>query len=112
MSYSKSVFNGILKLIDAGIKPRHMMFYILVGFNTTFEEDLYRVYKLKQIGCEPFIMKYNNINEKKLNALAKWVNRRYFKVVEWQDCKWNKWRDEYDVERILREFDKKYNPPW
>lgn len=112
MSYSEHVFRGICKLLEAGIKPRYLMFYILVGFNTTFEEDLYRVYKLIQIGCEPFIMKYNNINEKKLNALARWVNRRYFKVVDWQDFKWNKWRDVYDVEEILKTYDKKYNPPW
>ena len=112
MSYSKKVFDGTLKLLNAGIKPRNLMFYVLVGFNTTFEEDLYRVYKLIQIGCEPFIMKYNNVSEKKLNALAKWVNRRYFKVVDWQEFKWNKWRDQYDIEKILQKYDKIYNPPW
>jgi len=106
LSYSKQVFKGIEALLNAGIKPQHLMFYVLVGFDTTFEEDLYRVHKLIEFGCYPFIMKYNNKREPRINALARWVNRRYHKVVSWHEYSGNKWKDNYDVERIVANYDR------
>ena len=40
MKYEDAVISGIKKLTDKGIKPDHLMFYVLCGFNTTFEPKL------------------------------------------------------------------------
>lgn len=58
--------------------------YVLVNFNTSFEYDLYRVYKLKELGYNPYIMIYNVNNcNKKYKDLRGWVNaRQIFRTVE------------------------------
>jgi len=49
--------------------------YILTNFNTTFEQDLYRVYKIKDIGASPYVMIYNKEKaNKKYAMLQRYVN--------------------------------------
>ena len=69
------VVRGVERLCAAGIKPRHLMFYILVGFDTSFDEDLHRAELVQSLGCDPFIMKYNNQQDPQLNRLARWANK-------------------------------------
>ena len=85
MGYEKHVLDGIKILIDSGIKPFHLMFYILCGFNTTFEQDYYRFEILDGLGCLPFVMLYNNVKEKKLRDFSRWVNKRYYKVCTFEE---------------------------
>ena len=49
---------GILK--EAGIKPRHILVYMLVLYNTSFEQDYRRFEVLRDLGVLPFVMIYNN----------------------------------------------------
>lgn len=80
------VIEGIETLKRHGVPPRHLMFYVLVGFNTTFEEDFHRFEILNKFGTLPFIMIYNNRKDKPiLRHFARWVNKRYYKIVSWQD---------------------------
>ena len=84
------VFRGLNLLIDAGIKPHHIMVYVLTGFNTTFEEDLYRVTKLIKFGVKPYVMIYNrddpqNKYDPRLKHLQRWINRFYYQFVSWED---------------------------
>jgi hypothetical protein len=51
------------------------MFYILVGYNTSFEDDVYRCEKLRSLGVQPYVMRYQKAPN--LNALARWVNSAY-----------------------------------
>lgn len=58
---------------------RKMAVYVLCNFDTTFEQDLERVYILKELGFNPYIMLYNkeNIpNGHRLRHLQRWVNNR------------------------------------
>lgn len=48
-------------LTSYGIKPRHLKFYMLMGFNTTEEEDMARVECLKSLGCEIYPMVYRDL---------------------------------------------------
>jgi len=50
----------------AGLKiaPRGSV-YVLVGFNTTLEEDLYRCQKIIDLKHDPYIMPYNGTREEK-----------------------------------------------
>lgn len=69
------VFSGIDICKDAGIPPEKLSFYVLVGFNSTFSEDLYRVNKLRDAGVLAFVMQYSsNANTRRL---ARWANRRW-----------------------------------
>jgi hypothetical protein len=73
-----------------GIKAEEILFYVLVGYNTTFDEDMHRFKVLNDLGCLPFIMLYNNTRKPLLRKFARWVNKRYYKVVSWQDYDKNK----------------------
>ena len=54
---------------------RKITVYVLVNFNSTFEEDLYRVYKIRDLGASPYIMIYDKENaDKKYKKLRGWVN--------------------------------------
>ena len=76
MDEEDSVMAGIEMLKEAGINTRrNVSFYVLCGFNTTFEEDMYRVMKLRENRCHAFVMKYHDDNPK-LNHLARWADKR------------------------------------
>lgn len=70
------VRQGIELLDKAGIKPYRLMFYVLVNFNSTIEEDLKRINILQEYGADPFIMVYNKkMASKKHVWLANWCNQ-------------------------------------
>lgn len=72
-----NVLNGIGLLEDAGINIRQkVMFYVLSGFNTSFEEDVYRCNLLKKCNTNAFVMPYRK--DYKIKNLARWANRKWF----------------------------------
>lgn len=51
--------------------------YTLVNFDTTLDEDLYRIYTLRDLGYDPYIMVYDKPNASRLmKDLQRWVNNR------------------------------------
>lgn len=81
----KLIDAGIQRVLAAGIKPWQMAFFVLIGFDTTPEQDLYRVMKIKKLGADPFAMPYKKRNSYQA-AFARWVNHRpIFKTVAWED---------------------------
>lgn len=81
----KELLKGINILLDTGIRPRHLMFYVLVNFNTTYEEDIHRVQTLLDLGTIPYVMLYNGIKGTYQHHLKRWVERRYCYVVPWEE---------------------------
>lgn len=80
MENNSSIINGLNTMIECGCKPYKLMVYVLVGFNTTHEEDFFRFMKLREMKIDPFIMKYNNKKDDPwLNHFARWVNKRIYK---------------------------------
>lgn len=59
---------------------RKMSVYVLTGFNTTLEQDLERIYTLRDLGYSPYVMIYDK-HEKHCNGqlkrLQRWVNSRF-----------------------------------
>lgn len=61
---------------------RKLRVYMLVNYNTTLEQDLYRVNKLRELEYTPYIMRYKDYNCKNVklkkgnvyNKLARWCN--------------------------------------
>lgn len=76
MENESKIIEGI-KLLKQFVKPWRHMCFILTGFNTTFDEDMYRISKLIELGIKPYVMKYNKrTDDIRLNQLAGWVNSR------------------------------------
>lgn len=62
-----------------GWDKRKMGVYVLVNFDTTHEQDLERIYKLKDLGYWPYVMVYEKENLPKKHItrkLQRWVNMR------------------------------------
>ena len=81
MGFENQVLEGI-KIMSKFIPTSRHMCFCLVGFNTSFEEDMYRVKKLTEIGVRPYIMRYNERRDDiRLNHFARWVNAFIYKAV-------------------------------
>lgn len=69
----------------------HLQSFVLVGHNSTIEQDLQRIDIIRSYGIDPFVMVYRDFNTGKmardpqLRNLARWVNRRLYKTCEFVD---------------------------
>lgn len=71
------------------IKPSKIMCYVLMGYNTTEEQDIYRIETLRKLRIDPFVMPYNKFNPYQKD-FARWVNHKaIFKSVSWKEYKQN-----------------------
>lgn len=84
MGFENQVMEGIKTLLKHVKAWRHMCF-MLVGFNTTFEEDMYRYIKLEEMGIRPYVMVYNDKTDIRLKHFERWVNSRICKACNWED---------------------------
>lgn len=81
----KQVREGIKILTENGVAAYKLMFYVLIGFDSTPEEDLYRVEVLRGLGVDPFVMPYNKTSDYQ-RRFARWVNHKaIFKSAPWQE---------------------------
>jgi len=56
---------------------RKLGVYVLTNFNSTFDEDLHRIYTLRDLGYSPYVMVYDKMNApRKMRLLQRWVNNR------------------------------------
>ena len=83
------IHKGIRICNDAGIPCNHMQFFVLIGFDTTPEQDYERVMTLRELGCMPFVMPYKR-DDPYQKAFTRWVNNRaVFKSCSWEEYKYN-----------------------
>lgn len=63
---------------------RRKRVYVLTNFNSTHEQDLMRVYRLREMGYDPFVMIYEKWKAPlKTKHLARWVNNKFiFRRIE------------------------------
>jgi hypothetical protein len=89
LGVERAVMSGIDKLVsDYGLTYRNFTVYCLSGFNTTFEEDLERVMKLRAKRIDPFVMLFRNVDgsegtkadgttqDWRMKHLARWTNNK------------------------------------
>ncbi len=86
----KLIEQGYERVTAAGVKPHEMAFYVLVGWNTTKEQDLYRINKLHDMGCEVYVMPYNR-EDPYQKALQRWNNGYAWRNVAWKDFRQAGW---------------------
>ena len=81
----KNVRTGI-KTLRKYLKGRDdITFYVLIGYDTSQGEDLYRVNTLRELGVNPFVMPFNKLDPYQKD-FSRWVNRKaIFKTVAWKD---------------------------
>lgn len=63
----------------SGWSYQKLTVYMLCNFNTTFEQDLERVYTLRDLGFNPYVMIYDKehlCKGNKVKHLQRWVNNR------------------------------------
>ena len=54
------------------------MVYCLTNFNSTLEEDLYRIYTLRDLGYDPYVMIYSKPNApREIRRLQRWCNNKF-----------------------------------
>lgn len=74
-SQDEAVPRGIAILKRAGIKPYRLMFYVLVGFSTDRAYDLHRIYTIRDLGANPFVMPFDK-SDRYQKDLARWCNNK------------------------------------
>lgn len=98
MGFENQVLEGI-KIMSKFIPASRHMCFCLVGFNTTFDEDMYRAKKLISLGVRPYIMRYNERRDDiRLNHFARWINSFIYKAVpNFDDYEpWKRDKNKYD----------------
>lgn len=91
MAYEKQYRRGIELLLAAGIPPRRLQSFVLVGFNSTLDEDMTRIEIIRSYGADPFVMLFRDpmtgrgVEDKQKRHLARWVNRRLYKVCAFRE---------------------------
>lgn len=67
------------------IKPYKLMCYVLIGYWSTPEEDLYRVERLRELGVAPFVMAFDRTNRYQRD-FQRWCNHKaIFGSVPWNE---------------------------
>ena len=73
------------------IRASKIVCYVLVGFNSTKDQDLYRLRTLKRFGILPFVQPFRDYDNNRMPTqyekdLARWANRhRLFKTMDFLD---------------------------
>lgn len=80
----KEVLRGLEILLKHN-SPKRLMIYVLIGFDSTPEEDLYRVLRLREMKLDSFAMPFDRRDPYQRN-FARWVNHKaIFKSVSWNE---------------------------
>ena len=82
----KIFFRGIDTLERHGIPPKHVMVYMLIGYDPkeTWERILHRFDAMVARGVMPYPMVYNNVR-KDLKAFQRWAVTGLYRAVPWED---------------------------
>lgn len=87
MKNSERIIAGLNLWKKYGKKNKHGSWgtvYVLVNFDTTMDENLHRIYTLRDMGFDPYVMIYDKPHaEREIRLLQRWCNnKRIFKTTE------------------------------
>jgi hypothetical protein len=84
----KVFFRGVDTLERAGIPPKHLMAYMLIGFDKTetWERIWHRFNRMVERGIEPYPMVYDRTRTDLL-AFQRWVITGLYRIVPWREYK-------------------------
>jgi len=86
------LFDGLQRLVRYGVKPDHIMVYILCGYwpGETHEDRDYRRRRLREFGARPYPMIWERTPE--LLGFQRWVIGAYDKRISWEDFRGARWQ--------------------
>lgn len=71
------IFKRYADAIHAKVPFRRLGVYVLVNFDTSWEYDLHRIYSLRDLGYDPYVMVYDKANApRRKKLLARWANNK------------------------------------
>lgn len=80
-----------LQEVTKYIKPHKLTCYVLVGYNSTIEQDMFRIDTLRRFGISPFVQPYRDYENKRKPTqyerdLARWANNKFlYKSCKFED---------------------------
>jgi hypothetical protein len=86
------LFAGLNRLVKYGVKPDHIMVYMLIGYwpGETIQDCVYRQAKLREFGCRPYPMPFKRTKE--LVGFQRWCARRIDLMMPWEAFERNNYR--------------------
>ena len=84
----KRFFKGVEILMKHGIKPQHIMVYMLIGYDKkeTWERIWYRFNKMVDVGVMPYPMVYDPLQKKRdLKVFQRYVVRGDYRHKTWKE---------------------------
>lgn len=79
----RKIIDKKLKILnEVGISNGTIQFYVLIGFNTTHQENLMRIQFLQEKRIDIFVMPFNKLDPYQ-RAFTRWVNRHFYKYETW-----------------------------
>lgn len=80
MRESKAVLHGLRLYADLAKRRPHGQYatvYCLTNYDTTLQEDLYRIYTLRDMGYDPYVMVFDKPHApREIKRLQRWCNNR------------------------------------
>lgn len=82
-----TLFRGLQSLVRYGVKPDHIMVYMLIGFwrGETEQDWLYRQQRLRDFGVRPYPMPY--VRSTLTIGFQRWVIGAFDKGISWAEWK-------------------------
>lgn len=79
------LFAGLERLVKYGVKPDHIMVYMLIGYwpNETHEDREERRKRLRDFGARPYPMPF--VRTRELIGYQRWIIGAYDKTISWDD---------------------------
>jgi hypothetical protein len=92
------LFRGLNLLVRHGVKPDHIMVYVLIGYwpGETMADREYRRRKLREFGCRPYPMPF--VRTPELVGFQRWIIGAYDKTIPWAE--WQ--RAHYEPRNLVR----------
>ena len=86
MSERKAVLHGLELYAGLAKRKPHGQYgtvFCLTNFDTTMEENLYRIYTLRDMGYDPYVMIYDKPHAPNdIKRLQRWCNNKFI----WRSC--------------------------
>jgi hypothetical protein len=87
------LFAGLNALVKHGVKPDHIMVYVLIGFDhdtkaarpVLTDDDFHRQRQLREFGARPYPMPF--VRTPELLGFQRWIIGAYDKAIPWADWK-------------------------
>lgn len=93
-------FRGVDQLERAGIPPKHLMAYMLIGYdkNETWPRIWHRFNKMVERGIQPYPMVFDG-SRKDLKAFQRWVIMGLYRTITWDE-----YRSQYKTQESVDSY--------